>query len=74
MPTATLRPRQLEVAQLVAAGHSDETIAGVLVIPVVAVEAHVAVLKTKLRVRRRTEIRWALEKANGATVDGRSGS
>lgn len=59
----SLTPREREVLQLIAEGHTNQRIADELVISVKTVEAHKAHIMTKLRARTRTDvIRYALRK------------
>ncbi|BCJ42061.1 hypothetical protein GCM10010168_65630 [Actinoplanes ianthinogenes] len=53
---AVLTARELEVARLVASGHTDREIAGTLIISPRTVAAHVEHIRTKLGVTRRTQI------------------
>ncbi|MGH2633353.1 MAG: response regulator [Tepidiformaceae bacterium] len=59
----SLTPREREVLQLIAEGHTNQRIADELVISVKTVEAHKAHIMTKLHARTRTDIiRYALRK------------
>ena len=55
-PWAPLTARELEVARLVAAGHTNREIAARLVLSPRTVSAHVEHILTKLGAARRTEI------------------
>ncbi|HXU25251.1 MAG TPA: response regulator transcription factor [Tepidiformaceae bacterium] len=61
--TESLTPREREVLQLIAEGHTNQRVADELVISVKTVEAHKAHIMTKLHARTRTDlIRYALIK------------
>ncbi|MEV6342446.1 AAA family ATPase [Actinoplanes sp. NPDC051851] len=54
--TPVLTARELEVARLIAAGHTDRVIAGLLTISPRTVSAHVEHIRAKLGVSKRTQI------------------
>lgn len=59
----TLTPREREVLQLIAEGHTNQGIANALFISVKTVEAHKAHIMAKLHARNRTDlIRYAIRK------------
>jgi DNA-binding NarL/FixJ family response regulator len=63
--TATLSKRELEVADLVAAGLTDREIAARLVISPRTAESHVQHILTKLGFRSRSQIAaWVATRAN----------
>jgi DNA-binding CsgD family transcriptional regulator len=55
-PRAALTPRELEVADLVAAGASNKTVAGTLFLSEKTVEHHLSRIYAKLEVRSRVEL------------------
>src|SRR5215472_13153340 len=62
LSTEVLTPRELEIARLVARGHSNRRIADELVIASSTAERHVANILAKLKMRSRTEIAvWVAE-------------
>jgi predicted ATPase/DNA-binding CsgD family transcriptional regulator len=66
----TLSARQLEVATLVAAGHSSREIAEKLALSPRTVEAHIAAIFEKLGVRSRSRLAAALATSNDAARAG----
>jgi DNA-binding NarL/FixJ family response regulator len=67
LPTALpagLTPRELEIADLVASGHSNKAIASELFISPATVARHIANIMAKLGFRTRTQIAtWTLNRA-----------
>ncbi len=59
-PPSALTPRELQIAALIAAGHSNKAIATELVISPATAARHVANIMTKLGFRSRAQIAtWA---------------
>jgi DNA-binding CsgD family transcriptional regulator len=70
---ATLSPRESEVLRLLASGHTNSEMAGLLTVSRSTVDRHVANIYAKLRVRNRSEAtRWALthSAASGTSNSG----